>query len=363
VPNGTIRYAPFGGLRAGSASPEGIGYTGEWTDPTGLVNLRARAYDPSAARFLSADTYGGEATDPLTANPYAYGIDNPLAYTDPSGHFLKAAVSWVANNAAVIASFAICFVPVIGQAYMIGSAVAGQDLLTGTKLSGPERFLFALGGLALAAKAVTSLAKIAGPMFKALGRFSSGLGKLFSGVKDGQLAARVGEMTSSIRASMGEGVFARALSAVGNTAREIGSAIGNKLSRWVGRGNREVSQIDREVRAAALRAKVSVDAVTPVANRVGSAYGSRVHAALAREIRALGNPRLRAEISYLGRQEVRGRPLGHIRPDVVFGEPNAPRAVWDLKTGSATLDADRIQEIQGALPPGFGNIPIIEVHP
>jgi len=32
-------------------------------------------------------------------------------------------------------------------------------------------------------------------------------------------------MTSSIRASMGEGVFARALSAVGNTAREIGSAI------------------------------------------------------------------------------------------------------------------------------------------
>jgi len=40
-------------------------------------------------------------------------------------------------------------------------------------------------------------------------------------------------MTSSLRASMGEGVFARALSAVGNTAREIGSAI----ARLGARGN------------------------------------------------------------------------------------------------------------------------------
>ena len=164
---------------------------GEWTDPTGLVNLRARAYDPSAARFVSADTFGGVATDPLTANPYAYGIDNPLAYTDPSGHFIKAAINWVASNWQVIASVAICFVPVIGPAYMLASAVAGQDLITGTKLSGPERFLCALGGLALAAKAASTLAKAAGPMFKALGRFSSGLSKLFSGVKDGQLAALV----------------------------------------------------------------------------------------------------------------------------------------------------------------------------
>jgi hypothetical protein len=143
----------------------------------------------------------------------------------------------VANNWQVIASFAICFVPVIGPAYMLASAVAGQDLLTGTKLAGPERFLFALGGLALVAKAASSLAKVASPMFKALGRFSSGLGKLFSGVKDGQLAARVGEITSSIRASMGEGVFARALSAVGNTAREIGSAIA-RGARSLGRGMR-----------------------------------------------------------------------------------------------------------------------------
>jgi hypothetical protein len=29
---------------------------------------------------------------------------------NPSGHFIKAAVSWVISNAAVIASFAICFV-------------------------------------------------------------------------------------------------------------------------------------------------------------------------------------------------------------------------------------------------------------
>jgi hypothetical protein len=35
---------------------------------------------------------------------------------------------------------------------------------------------------------------------------------------------------------MGEGVFARALSAVGNTAREIGSAIANGMRRFMGTG-------------------------------------------------------------------------------------------------------------------------------
>lgn len=44
-----IRYDPYGGARPGSTIPTGIGWAGEWTDAAGLVNLRARAYDPASA--------------------------------------------------------------------------------------------------------------------------------------------------------------------------------------------------------------------------------------------------------------------------------------------------------------------------
>jgi RHS repeat-associated protein len=84
-----VRYDPYGGLRPGSSPTPGIGYTGEWSDPTGLVNLRFRAYDPALGRFISRDTFGGLSTLPQSANRYAYALGNPLRYTDPSGHFVS----------------------------------------------------------------------------------------------------------------------------------------------------------------------------------------------------------------------------------------------------------------------------------
>jgi len=84
--SGSVRYDPYGAPLPGSASLSGVGFTGEWSDATGLVNLRARLYDPTLGRFLSRDTFPGHPAVPLTGNPYAYAIDNPLRYTDPSGH-------------------------------------------------------------------------------------------------------------------------------------------------------------------------------------------------------------------------------------------------------------------------------------
>jgi RHS repeat-associated protein len=37
-----------------------FGFTGEPPDPTGLVNLRARTYDPSIGRILKSDRLTGE---------------------------------------------------------------------------------------------------------------------------------------------------------------------------------------------------------------------------------------------------------------------------------------------------------------
>nr|WP_269088191.1 RHS repeat-associated core domain-containing protein [Streptococcus suis] len=61
-------------------------YKGEARDVTGLDYLRARYYDSQAGTFLTADSYPGSQTDPLSQNLYAYVQNNPANYTDPSGH-------------------------------------------------------------------------------------------------------------------------------------------------------------------------------------------------------------------------------------------------------------------------------------
>jgi RHS repeat-associated protein len=88
------RYDPYGGPRPSTTLPVGIGFTGEWTDPVALIDLRARAYDPSLQRFLSRDTFGGIPTLPATGNRHAYALGDPLRHTDPSGHFVAALGGW-----------------------------------------------------------------------------------------------------------------------------------------------------------------------------------------------------------------------------------------------------------------------------
>ncbi|AIQ73013.1 RHS repeat-associated core domain-containing protein [Paenibacillus odorifer] len=63
-------------------------YAGEVYDAeTGLYYLRARYYDPSMGRFLNEDTYEGQIDNPLSQNIYTYVHNNPLIYTDPTGHY------------------------------------------------------------------------------------------------------------------------------------------------------------------------------------------------------------------------------------------------------------------------------------
>jgi RHS repeat-associated protein len=51
-----------------------------------LVNLNARLYDPSIGRFMSADSFIADPTDPQAYNRYTYVNNRPLSLTDPTGH-------------------------------------------------------------------------------------------------------------------------------------------------------------------------------------------------------------------------------------------------------------------------------------
>ncbi len=51
-----------------------------------MLFYKARYYDPNLARFVSSDSIGIERENPQTRNRYAYVLNNPLKYNDPSGH-------------------------------------------------------------------------------------------------------------------------------------------------------------------------------------------------------------------------------------------------------------------------------------
>ncbi len=79
-------YQPFGELLPGSgATTSSYGFTGEWTDLTGLVNLRARYYAPLQGRFIGPDLAEGNPHSPMSYNMWNYVLANPVNYSDPSG--------------------------------------------------------------------------------------------------------------------------------------------------------------------------------------------------------------------------------------------------------------------------------------
>ena len=80
-------YDPWGVTRAVSGNtPTELSYTGQRQDPTGLMHYQARLYDPAYQTFLTPDTIIPNPTSPQDLNRYAYVRNNPVNYSDPSGH-------------------------------------------------------------------------------------------------------------------------------------------------------------------------------------------------------------------------------------------------------------------------------------
>jgi len=91
---GTQRFDAWGNKVASPVTVPSYGYTGREPDATGLVQYRARYYDPSIGRFISKDPAGM----PDGVNRYAYVANSPTNYVDPTG--LRAAdplSTWIAN--------------------------------------------------------------------------------------------------------------------------------------------------------------------------------------------------------------------------------------------------------------------------
>jgi RHS repeat-associated protein len=64
------------------------GYTGhEHIKEFSVIHMNGRVFDPTIARFLSADPYIQAPFNTQSFNRYTYTLNNPLKYTDPSGYW------------------------------------------------------------------------------------------------------------------------------------------------------------------------------------------------------------------------------------------------------------------------------------
>lgn len=87
-PDGAVRgraaWDAFGNLLASEGEPvEPFGWTGRPVEPRlGLVDLRARFYDPGTGRFIDPDPLGPRPAEP---NLYRYAGNDPLTAVDPFG--------------------------------------------------------------------------------------------------------------------------------------------------------------------------------------------------------------------------------------------------------------------------------------
>lgn len=112
----TKSYQPYGEVLGSVGSGiSNYGFTGEMTDSTGLIYLRARYYAPAYGRFLTRDTWAGDYNRPLSLNRWNYVEANPINLVDPSGHspeitsqILHQALSQHSGSSSILAFITNC---------------------------------------------------------------------------------------------------------------------------------------------------------------------------------------------------------------------------------------------------------------
>ena len=191
----------------------------------GLINMNGRMYDPIMSSFLSVDNYVQSPENSQNFNRYAYCLNNPLKYTDPSGEmfvlddmvigmFVGAALG-VAMNGVNNYLNGQSFFNNFCQAASIG-ALSG---LAGGLFSGVANCCLTVGGF------------YAGAISGAAGGFAGG----FTGGTCNALCAGATDKNALLAGLLGGGIGALTGGAIGGISRGI-SARNRGFDFWDGHG-------------------------------------------------------------------------------------------------------------------------------
>ena len=200
-----MRYDPWGkplSTLVSRARGADRGFTGHEHLAGGLIHMNGRIYDPVLGIFLSPDIvvqFPGAAT---SYNRYAYVMNNPLLYTDPSGYF-------IAELAAILVEIGMAKAAATFAAYAITASLSGGAIALATGHNTAARRFFA----------AAIMFATAGTAYGPWGAMAAG--GLQSGSVEGAIIAvasyGVGQFLGPIIANAITGA-ASALAAVTNTA-------------------------------------------------------------------------------------------------------------------------------------------------
>lgn len=156
------KYEPFGKLLnpIPGVSAYIPGFGGQQFDQeSGLAYFRARYYDPSIGRFISADSrLGGGLTTTNSFNRFAYALNNPINITDKNGHdWWDWLVSGLLELIEIVAGAVLDYFGVesLGTA-LIGAGVAGLSYEATAAITGQD-FSWKAWGVSEAIGAVVGL--------------------------------------------------------------------------------------------------------------------------------------------------------------------------------------------------------------
>lgn len=403
-------YSPFGeridleeATRAQFKADDLRGFTGhEEVRGFGLINMNARFYDPKIGRFISPDVFVPDADNTQSYNRYSYVLNNPIKYSDPSGHF------WMFALGAVIFTAAMTFEDpkiqmvgtIIGSILMGGgaSALFESAIAQGATVQFTTSFISSGGDLQAGAKGAV-LGALSASVTYAIGHGGSDGEGLFGGDVATGLghAAAQGVFSELQGGSFRDGVYAGVIGKLGGTAATTwspNSVVGQGVIVAVfaglsaeasGDNSAEAMQRNvlssvfvylyndtfytvsderraRDVAALTIFGKLADDAVAEYNSRYpGNPHSSRlrgtkIHQIFERKInefrvkhKVLGR-KFRAEISYLDGVKVPYGTSGSSRADGVYGNENRPQFVVELKTGISGTNSREVRKYLDNLP-------------
>jgi RHS repeat-associated protein len=183
---------------------------------TSLYYLNSRYYNPEIGRFINADGLVGPIGGILTHNMYAYGLNNPVMNTDPSGYF-------------VITTSLLIGAAIFGA--VLGGTVAGVGAYNSGHSLG-ESLLIGAGGALGASMALGGAIAAGGTLFglSSGGSIAAGLGISIG------ISATTGGVNSIIGQSVKNNKFTADFNRTSNDMFQSGinGALNFGIGLWMG---------------------------------------------------------------------------------------------------------------------------------